>query len=555
MGRFMSATRPSILNAVVLSALFAVVMIDAGTRGDQAEIAAAVQRIVQQPSAKDATPAVWADVRTFYAARGGSPAWTGGRLERADEALHVVRRAFEHGLVASDYDEPALARRIEQLRGRDRGAAPDPDHAQQSADLDVRLTTALLALGRDVAIGRGSPERADVRWRARRAPPDLPGTLNAAAANGLASWLDAIRPVHPEYAALQKALAGLHALQKRGGWPNVPGKPLKPGATGRQVEALRARLTATGELTGDALTAPSAGGPSAYDASVEDAVRRFQERHGLKPTGLADAATLAEMNVPIGARLQQVAINLNRWRWMPDDLGARHIFVNIPSYSLAVREAGRTVLSMRVIVGQADGRHHTPIFSAMMTSVVFSPYWNIPDTIADGEIAPAVARDPAYLARQNIDVLRVTGGRMELVDPSTVNWDDPQSVKHLVFRQRPGAANALGHVKFLLPNPFNVYLHDTPADHLFARPGRALSHGCVRLEQPEALARYVLRDQPEWGDAQIAEAMHAGIERTVKLKQPLPVHTAYFTAWVDEHGVLHFFRDVYRYDAAWSRGA
>ena len=195
--------------------------------------------------------------------------------------------------------------------------------------------------------------------------------------------------------------------------------------------------------------------------------------------------------MPLDWRIQQVAINLQRWRYMPDDLGERHFFVNIPYFHLIARESGKPVMDIRVVVGKPG--NNTPIFSEDMETVVFSPYWNIPDTIAENETAPAVARDPNYLARQGIEILRVSSSGTETVNASDVNWDNADAVKGLVFRQKPGAGNALGHVKFLFPNDHNVYLHDTPADALFAKPGRAFSHGCVRVEEPEMLAKYVLK--------------------------------------------------------------
>jgi murein L,D-transpeptidase YcbB/YkuD len=243
----------------------------------------------------------------------------------------------------------------------------------------------------------------------------------------------------------------------------------------------------------------------------------------------------------------QIALNLERWRWMPDDLGARHIIVNVPSFHLEAHENGRTALEMKVVVGKPENR--TPIFSDLMTTTVFSPYWNVPDSIVEGETAPAAARDPGFLKRNNIEILRVSKSGATRVDPSTVNWDDPDELKALAFRQKPGAQNALGHVKFLFPNPYDVYLHDTPADSLFARQGRAFSHGCVRVEQPEALAKWVMQDSPEWTDEKILEAMRAGEEQHVKLKQPIPVHIVYFTAWADDAGSVRLVPDVYGYDA------
>jgi murein L,D-transpeptidase YcbB/YkuD len=231
---------------------------------------------------------------------------------------------------------------------------------------------------------------------------------------------------------------------------------------------------------------------------------------------------------------------------MPDDLGDRHFIVNIPYFHLLAREHGKPVKDIRVIVGQPG--KETPVFSADMTTVVFSPYWNIPDSIAEGETAPKAARDPEFLARNNIEIFRVSKSGTTAVDPSKVDWDDASALKELSFRQKPGDKNALGHVKFLFPNSFDVYLHDTPTDNLFGRTGRAFSHGCVRVEEPEELAKYVLRGYPEWDETRILEAMNAGVEKQVKLTQTIPVHIVYFTAWVDDAGGLHFQPDIYGYD-------
>jgi murein L,D-transpeptidase YcbB/YkuD len=342
------------------------------------------------------------------------------------------------------------------LAGEQKRSAADT--VQADARFDVDLTAALLALGRDVAVGRARPDAIDTRWKARRTPPDLPATLSQAHGAGLASWLDSIRPAHPEYAALQKVLA-------------------------------------------------------------------------------ASAAAVR----------QSIALNMERWRWMPDDLGARHLLVNIPAFHMAAREDGRTVLDMRVVVGTIE--HRTPIFSGDMSTIVFSPYWNVPESIAEGETAPAAARDPDFLARNNIDILRASKGEAAVVDPSDVDWDDPEELKTLSFRQRPGPNNALGHVKFLFPNTYDVYLHDTPADALFARPGRAFSHGCVRLEQPEELARYLLRGRKEWDDERIAAAMLSGTEKHVALEDEIPVHIVYFTVWPNGTGGVDAWPDVYGYDA------
>jgi len=486
--------------------------------------------------------AVWTDVRKFYEQRQGMPAWLDGRnMSAADRVIAALRSAREHGLAADDYSEPQLTERLTALKqSKDEG----PDRTKQIADLDARLTTALIALGRDVAIGRTSPTALDRRWKARREVPDLAGTLNQSVTNPKA-WVEMMRPRHPEYLALQQALVNLEGQRDKGGWPVVPRGKFAPGRSNPAMPVLRQRLAASGHLK-DAAAANTA---LVYSKEDEAAVRSFQDLHAIKATGTVDDATLVAMNVPIDNRIRQIALNLERWRWMPDDFGSRHLIVNIPYYHLTARENGEPVMDIRIVVGKPDPDHRTPVFSSQMTTVVFSPYWNIPDSIVEGETAPAVARDPAYLAKNNIEILDVSKSGAKPVEFASVNWDDPGQLKHLAFRQRPGPGNALGHVKFLFPNPFDVYLHDTPADALFARPGRAFSHGCVRVEEPETLAKYVLRGYPEWDDARILEAMNAGVEKQFKLKETIPVHIVYFTAWVDKNGGLHFQPDVYAYDS------
>jgi murein L,D-transpeptidase YcbB/YkuD len=413
------------------------------------------------------------DVREFYARREFAPAWIDeDDGSRAHQSVNVLETATEHGLAPADYDQQTIVRLLDAQFGEDPPKGDALARARQLAEIDTRITAALFSLGHDVALGRSKPGAFSSIWKARRQPPDFVGTLSTAAGTDLTTWLDTIRPRHPEYTALQKELASLR-----------------------------------GQPQGDGATAAS---PAAGD------------------------------------RIALVEANLDRWRWLPDDLGTRHLLVNIPTFHLAAREQGRTVLEMKVVVGKPDQR--TPVFSDEMTTVVFSPYWNVPDSIVEGETAPAAARDPSFLARNNIEILRRSKSGTTPVDPSTVNWDDPEELKALAFRQKPGAKNALGHVKFLFPNMFDVYLHDTPADQLFAREGRAFSHGCVRVEQPDALAKWVLQDAPEWDEARIAEAMDAGVERHVALKQAIPVHIVYFTVWVDPAGGAHYEPDVYGYD-------
>jgi murein L,D-transpeptidase YcbB/YkuD len=480
---------------------------------------------------------VWKDVAEFYRQREGKVAWLSDEpTRRTADTIDVLQSAQGHGLVPGDYGVADLEARSEALAGSGKDA---PDRAQRLAELDARITTALLSLGRDVAVGRTTPQVA--HWKARRTIPDLVGTLTQATGN-VAAWLEKIQPFHPEYDALRGVLADLHSQRDKGGWSPVPAGKFTVGASHPAVVALRQRLTAQGHLTGEAATSES----PIYGKDLDTAVREFQEHHAIKATGSLDAATRSAMNVPIEDRIQQVVVNLERWRWMPDDLGERHLFVNIPHFHLMARENGKVVSDIRVVVGKTG--HETPIFSGTLETVVFSPYWNIPESIVDGETVPALLKDSDYLARNRIEILRVSDGGAAPVNPSSVKWDDPEALTDLAFRQLPGAGNALGHVKFLFPNAHNVYLHDTPADALFERAGRSFSHGCVRVEEPETLAKYVLRGDSAWSEPAILAAMNAGVEQHVKLQAGIPVHLVYFTVWVDDQKGAHYQPDVYGYD-------
>jgi murein L,D-transpeptidase YcbB/YkuD len=239
-----------------------------------------------------------------------------------------------------------------------------------------------------------------------------------------------------------------------------------------------------------------------------------------------------------------IRMNLERWRWMPHELGDRYVLVNVPAYQMQVMEGNNPALAMRVIVG--DPKHPTPLFSDEMTTIVFSPNWNVPESIIRNEMVPRLVRDPGYLERQDIQVVGTSG---EAVDAEAVDWGDEEAVTGLHFRQEPGPRNALGLVKFVFPNQFDVYMHDTPTDSLFNKPRRALSHGCIRLENPVALAQYVMRDKPEWTAERINAAMNAGHEQGVPLKDHIPVHIGYFTAWVNSDGSVTYTDDPYGLDA------
>lgn len=328
-------------------------------------------------------------------------------------------------------------------------------------------------------------------------------------------------PPHEGYERLQEALDRYRRVTSRGEpEPVPPGPTLKLGTKGDRVVALRERLARAAEAEA-AEPLPGTDRPEVFDISLEMAVLAFQERHGLPADGAAGPATLAELNRTAEDQIRKIEVNLERWRRMPPDLGKRHVLVNIAAFRLDAVEDGRSVLDMRVIVGQRHTR--TPVLSSAIERVVLNPSWYVPASIASKELRP---KGRSYLRRNGYQVL--PGGKLV---------------------QRPGAGNSLGRVKFQFPNRFRVYLHDTPSRSLFDRAVRALSHGCVRLERPADLAAWALRDNPQWTPEAIQAAIDSGRERAVTLPEPIPVHIAYWTAWVDDYGTLRFGPDVYNQDS------
>ncbi len=519
----------------------------AGTAGHVDELATDIQRIVQSGNPPDFVTRdpdgtrLWKQTRAFYEKRNFDPAWidNGAPRSQMEPLLHAIHAAADEGLDPELYSASTLdARYQEASKGflTKKGFKP-----QEATAMDVWLTWLYMKYASDLADGISDLAHADPKWQIKPEAFDALAHLEGALRdNRVEQSLQDLVPNNPEYVGLKKALASYRQIAAKGGWPQVAAPralKLKPGQSSPVVPALAARLAATGDYSG---SVPAEGQPAVYGPEVQEAVKRFQRRHGLQDDGVVGAPTLAEMNVPVDVRIRQIELNLERWRWLPRDLGDRYILVNIPEMRLDVRDHGQVPLSMRVVVGKPDTQ--TPIFNDEMTHVVFAPYWNVPADIAQKETMPSMMRDPAFLSRMNMEIVDAKGNA---VDPGSVDLSNPANYR---FRQRPGTANALGLVKFMFPNQFDVYLHDTPADSLFARASRSFSHGCVRVEQPEQLAQYVLRDQPEWTPEKISAAMQAGQEQTVKLKEPIPVYLGYWTARVTPDGLLQFRKDVYGID-------
>lgn len=327
----------------------------------------------------------------------------------------------------------------------------------------------------------------------------------------------AFEPVNPQYNLLKEYLLKYYGIEKSGGWPLIKAtqKSYKPGDTSTAITQVKKRLWLTGDLAEEDTT-------PAFDPALREAVKVFQRRYGFTDDGLINTKLISEMNRPAGERIRQMLVNMERIRWVPAQPPTDYLLVNIPEYRLHVYEKGNYLWNMNIVVGTPA--HSTVIFSGDLKYVVFSPYWNVPPGILKNEVLPGIRRDKNYLAKHNME------------------WNGKS------VRQKPGPNNSLGGVKFLFPNSYNIYLHDTPSRSLFGRDQRAFSHGCIRLQEPKKLAQYLLRDDPKWDSVKITKAMQSGKEQYVTLKQTVPVFIGYFTAWVGRDGKLNFRDDVYGHD-------
>ena len=488
----------------------------------------------------------------FYAPRAYRAAWLepgspGG--VRGQALLEAVRGAARHGLHPEAYHAEALAAHLPPPRAR--------PSAERLAALDLLLSDAFLHLARHLAWGVVDPRTLHPRYRRGGSPPDGPAALaEALRSDAVGETLAGLAPPYPEYTALRAALERLRAAVAAGGWPRVaPGPDVEPGARGVRIAALRARLAWPA-----APAAPAGGDPALLDAPLAEALRAFQRRHGLAADGILGPLTTAALDATAAERVDQVRANLERWRWLPRDLGPRHVRVNTAGFALQAFAAGKPVLDMRVVVGCAGWK--TPLVHGAITHLVLNPAWDVPRSIAVREMLPRARRDPGYFAAQGIDVLadEGDGAARRAVDPASVDWSTLGAERFSYrLRQPPGPRNPLGRIKFFFPNPFGVYLHGTPGRAALELPVRTLSHGCVRVEDEIALAVFALARDPEWTRERLLDALETARERRLPLPEPLPVHILYLTAGAEEDGTPRFTQDPYAWDpplvAALERGS
>ncbi len=501
--------------------------------------------ILHWPDFTDYKPAVW----TLYSKRSWDPAWVHGRkaTEQATELMELFAASSNKGLNPADYDASLWPTRLHQL-----ATAND----EQLAAFDMALTVCAMRYISGLHIGRVNPKHftfgVDVEARRYDLPSFLAGQVLAAA--NVQAALKGIEPDSDNYRATESALVHYQELaRKAGNTPLLPMtlQPLGPGAHYAGVGALQERLALLGDMDlptlPDATEAPA---PSSvtnlvYTQALATAVKSFQSRHDLPASGLLTPQTVAALNVPLATRVHQLEDTLERLRWLAPEYQNAPVFVNIPEYLLRVYgDDHKPAFQMRVVVGQAkEDEHKTPVLSQEMRYVVLRPYWNVTPTIVKEELVPHVEANKDYLASKNFEVVNHAGKPVE-------GWTTESLAKNLyMVREKPGPENSLGLIKFMFPNKLNIYLHSTPAVGLFSRSRRDFSHGCVRIQDPEALADWVLRDQPHWTPDAIHDAMETGEDnKTVGLKHPIPVLIFYATARVDEAGKVHFFNDLYGYD-------
>jgi L,D-transpeptidase YcbB len=469
--------------------------------------------------------------RNWYAARGHSPTWpdTTTLAHAANALAGVAGNAAALGIRPEPVSGEGLTR-----HARDASRSGPSELAL----LDVLATDAFFTLGARLAHGHVAPGTLHRSWASPARPDRLEAELESAVKEGnAADVLLELQPGDDEYKRLLAALRRYEEVARRGGWPALPdGVRLALGDSGDAVPALAERLRSE-----EFLHEPP---QRTFGPALDAAVRRFQASRGLTPDGVVGARTLGALRIPPGQLATTVALNLERLRWEERSTDRRGIEVRIPAYTLELLEAGEPRLSMRAIVGRPDWE--TPVFDALVTHVIFSPFWNVPPGIATREGLPALRRDPAYLQRHDLKIITAAG---RAVDPATIDWSTVRASSFPYrFRQDPGPRNPLGGVKFLLPNEHHVFLHDTPGRAAFELPDRALSHGCIRIENAAGLAEALLRSGGRWGADSVRAAMRRGVERSIPLPAPVPVSIRYRTAWVDGAGVTSFRDDVYGHD-------
>lgn len=494
----------------------------------------------------------------FYHDSNYRPVWTESRRARKRLAayLELLDASSTLGFDPEVYGLSYL-RKLEDRLGKD-----------NRARLELEASRSFAEFALDTRNGRISPRidftQDELAGRDRDKASLLKGVRESKSPK---KFIAALRRDNPAQARLIQALANYTRLQRDGGWKtiNIETDLLEVGDTGPGVERIAERLRAEGFFKADvaykeikpegaastdpapAETASETTTPVAlYDTALSEAVEAFQVSRGIEPDGIVGANTLERMNVPVEALIENIRLNLERARWLPQDFADRHVLVNIAAYSAGLYENERLQSKIRTVVGKYH--QQTPVFAGSMSYIVANPYWNIPESIVRNEIVPKMQEDGSYLTRKNMEIVSGWEDEPEIIDPENINWADLPEPLGFRIRQRPGESNSLGLVKFMFPNDYSVYLHDTPADALFDETKRAFSHGCIRLADPMKFAGWVLEETQEYDRKRVEEIITEGEQTVIQLDEEIPVYITYFTAWAEKNGTVFFFDDVYKRD-------
>lgn len=502
-----------------------------------------VESPAEKPNASGREMASGDLIHKFYADRNFEHIWSkkGVLLELAYEMRFEILQAKFDGLVPEDYNLSLIDSFFQTFEAN--RAAKKPNENGDLANLELLLTDAFFSLSDDLEKGKVDPGVLKGGWEIQKkaGTADYVKLLSKAVAdNSVRKQLESLYPKFTIYKKGREVLRELDGRAKADtlDWKAVKlDKSIKVGDSHAAIPVLRERLNYWGYAK-----ATTAGDPKLYDSAMFLGVKAFQFRNGMEPDGIIGKNTAIGLSASPTLLMDKVAVNLERLRWLPDTVrNMEMILVNIANYQLDYVDKLDTLLSARVIVGKQY--HESPVFTAPMSYIVFSPYWNIPPSIAKNEIMPAVRRNPAYLSQKNMEVVNFSGKH---VDPSSINWS-AKSFPYMI-RQKPGGSNSLGLVKFMFPNAHNVYLHDTPSRSLFEKEDRAMSHGCIRVQNPAKLAEVLLRSEPGWTPDKIDNAMHQSSEVIVNLPRKVPVVLLYLTFWADSKGDAHFRQDIYKRD-------
>lgn len=469
-------------------------------------------------------------IAQFYASRSGEGIWTTSQgMSKAGRALvELISKADEDGLEAKDY----------------LSALPD-DLDNQIADayvgIELYLSQAFIAFGRDLYAGRTTPSVSDPEIVIKRKEFNITGWLEDASQRGPKAVLAGLRPSHPQYAQLRQMLVGYRNLSRFGGWsPIGKGPTLKPGMTDARVAQMRQNLIGRGYSGLDTSA------PDMYDDGLKEVVMHFQKRHGLDVDGVAGPATIQAMSHSVDYRIKQIVTNMERWRWLPRELGNKHVFVNQAAFQLHIREGDTVTDRRKVIIGKEF--HKTPMFSDKIRYAEFNPTWTVPPSIAGRAILPKLKQNPGYLAANDYALYTSWKAGAPAMSPAAIDWNsvNPKRFPYRIV-QKPGKKNALGQVKFMFPNKHAVYLHDTSNRELFAKSRRAYSSGCIRVHKPMEFAAKLFSTSGV-SRGKIDNILDSKKTTRVNLKQAVPVHLAYFTVWVNDAGIPSFYEDIYDRD-------